>query len=380
MRAARGDGAGCDEAARRPTPLALKLADEIRRSGPLTVAGYMAACLGDADHGYYRTRQAIGAAGDFTTAPEISQVFGELIGLWAAVVWQGMGSPDSVRFVELGPGRGTLMADALRAARLVPGFLAAADVHLVETNPVLVAMQRDRLSGAGVAPAWHELLDDVPAGHTILIANEFLDTLPVRQFVGHLDAAADAVVWRERAVSLDGEGRLAFDALALEGDEARYVPGFGKPYPGAIAQVHELVSLTTAVAARVSRGYVAGLFIDYGHGQTGYGDTLQAVRGQVYEHPLTSPGEADLSASVDFAAVAGAFQRAGLVVSDCVTQGCFLGALGIAERTSRLMAANPGRAGEIEAGVARLMAVPGMGDRFKVLGVRSSTTANLPGL
>ncbi|MCG8559886.1 MAG: SAM-dependent methyltransferase, partial [Hyphomicrobiales bacterium] len=188
--------------AQRTSPTEL-LKQRIAESGPITIAAFMEACLADPGFGYYRTRDPFGRDGDFTTAPEISQIFGELIGLWCVEVWRGMGAPPCVRLIELGPGRGTLMADALRAARLVPAFLDAVELHLVETSPVLRVRQAETLRTVGSDPRWHATLDAVPAGPAIVIANEFLDALPVRQFVHRADR------WHERCVGLDRSGALA---------------------------------------------------------------------------------------------------------------------------------------------------------------------------
>ena len=365
------DGPLYDPELRRETPLALKLKERIRREGPITVAQYMEACLQDPDHGYYRTKAAIGAQGDFVTAPEISQVFGELIGLWCAVVWQQMGSPSKVNLVELGPGRGTLMRDALRAAKVLPAFLAAAEVHLVESNEALRRQQAEALAGWRDRLTWHTVLDALPLGRpTIVIANEFLDTFPVEQFTLTQQIA------RRRGVGVDAKERLCFvnvdepfvstrdidDGIV---EEANYRP---------LWQLNHMLS----------SAQLAALLIDYGHISALSGDTLQAVKCHRAEHPLTSPGEADLTVQVDFASAAAHLAQPpqGLpapVIDGPVTQAEFLGALGILPRTARLMAANPTKAHEIEVGTARLMAVPGMGDRFKVLGVRSALLTQLPG-
>jgi len=359
-----------DPEARRDTPLALKLKERIRREGPIPLADYMRACLTDAEHGYYVRQPAIGRAGDFITAPEISQVFGELLGLWSAVVWQQMGAPERVALIELGPGRGTLMRDALRAAGRMPAFLAAAEVHLIETNGPLAARQRDVLADVGPPVTWHAALATVPPGPSILIANEFLDTLPLSQQI-RVDG-----VWRQRGVALDESGRLVFASLAGAPATGMRLPDAGS---GSIVEGHDYAPVLREVAARSDRAPAAALFVDYGHTETAAGDTLQAVRGHVPEHPLSSPGEADLTAQVDFAAVKAIALSLGLAVDGPVAHGEFLGRLGIVERASRLMSANPGKAGEIEMAVARLIAPQGMGSRFKVLGLRPKRLPVLPG-
>jgi SAM-dependent MidA family methyltransferase len=356
----------------RATPLAEALAQRIAVSGPISVSAYMTACLADPQHGYYRAQQAIGGAGDFITAPEISQVFGELLGLWSAVVWQQMGQPSAFQLVEVGPGRGTMMADALRAAARVPGFAQAVRVVLVEPSPVLRQAQEHTLARAAMDVRWLERLDQLVPAATVLLANEFLDVLPVDQLVRH------AGEWRVRTVGRDASGGLAFGL----GDAAAPAawPDIAAAAPeGAILELRDLAPCATALARVAVQHPLAALFIDYGHEATGFGDTLQAVRRHRPEHPLTSPGEADLTAMVDFEAVARAFSRTGLVCERLTTQAELLGALGIAERASRLMSANPARAGEIEMGIGRLMSPQGMGTRFKALGVRSPALPPLPG-
>jgi NADH dehydrogenase [ubiquinone] 1 alpha subcomplex assembly factor 7 len=375
-----------DPHARRDTPLAQKLVQRIRREGPITIAEYMRACLTDPEHGYYVKRQAIGADGDFITAPEISQIFGELIGLWCAVVWQQMGKPARFNLVEIGPGRGTLMSDALRAARIVPGFLDAASVVLVDVTEDAAAFEtvsqslpRERLALAREVRA---LPNDVP---TILIANEFLDTCPVQQFEV---AGRKCLV---RSVGLDARGELAFHSLAgADGDHAELFAANPLLADGDVIEVQDFHTLVDLQFGRTQPW--AALFIDYGHFDPAQprdgvtkGETLQAVRSHTYEHPLTSPGEADLTCYVNFNDVKAHFELAAsqnfprVTVDGPVTQTEFLGRLGIMERASRLMGANPAAAHEIEAGVARLMAVPGMGDRFKVIAVRSANLPPLPG-
>ncbi|HEX5999002.1 MAG TPA: SAM-dependent methyltransferase [Hyphomicrobiaceae bacterium] len=338
----------------QPSLLA-EVSERIRRDGPMPVDSYMEACL----RHYYRSRQSIGAGGDFVTAPEISQVFGELIGLWCAVVWESMGRPEPLRLIELGPGRGALMADAVRAGRALPGFLNAIAVHLVETSPLLRQAQQAALARAGVPLAWHEAVEEVPAGAAIVIANELIDALPIRQLV-YLDGA-----WHERVVALGTDGQLQFAAgpsVAFSGSVA--------PTPGAIAELRPGEEAVLAALAARTEPLIA-LFIDYGPVEPALGDTLQAVRGHAYAEPLAAPGLSDLTAHVQFTALAEKARVAGLAADGPMTQAQFLGGLGIVERTARLMAANPVRAGEIEAATQRLMSPGGMGQLFKVLAVRS---------
>jgi NADH dehydrogenase [ubiquinone] 1 alpha subcomplex assembly factor 7 len=362
------------------TPLEAKLKARIRREGPIPVADYMRACLEDPEHGYYRRQAAIGAAGDFVTAPEISQVFGELIGLWCAVVWHGMGSPPRLNLVELGPGRGTLMRDALRAARIVPGFREALAVHLVDSNATLQGTQEAALADAEASLHVHDTADAttmgsrIPDGPTILIANEFLDTLPIQQLV------FAGGQWRVRTVA-SNDGHLGFENDTRGTATPVSLPPALTPQEGDVLEVCDGHAFCAhdILKTRRERGPLAALFIDYGHARTGFGDTLQGVAGQAYVSPFHAPGETDLSAQVDFQHFAEACHGAGLETDGPMAQAEFLGRLGIVERASRLMAANPARAAEIEAGVSRLLAPSGMGSRFLAIGVRSHGVATLPG-
>jgi len=297
-------------------------------------------------------------------------VFGELIGLWCAVTWEGMGRPAPLRLVELGPGRGTLMRDALRAAKVAPGFLAAASAHLVEISPALRQCQGEALArgsaGGGPKVAWHETVEAVPAGSAIVIANEFLDALPIRQLI------YDGGVWRERVVVLGPDGSLklaAGDPVQLASGALRHL-GEMAPAQGAIVELRPGEErLLAALAARTDP--LVALFIDYGPADAAAGDTLQGVRGHAYADPLEEPGSVDLTAHVQFSAFAEKARAAGLAADGPVTQAELLGRLGIVERTARLMAANPSRAGEIEAATQRLMSPGGMGQVFKAVAVRS---------
>ena len=350
------------EATGRATGLLALLRERIRREGPMRVDAYMAACLADPVHGYWNKPHSIGADGDFITAPEISQVFGELLGLWAATTWQGMGQPAPVRLIELGPGRGTLMRDALRAAELVTPFRAALSVHLIEKSPALRELQRAVLARAGApAPAiiWHEQLSAVPPGPAIVIGNEFLDALPIRQLVFGEGG------WRERLIELDSAGALRFGL-------GEVVPfrGHAPPQPGDVA---ELRSDEEAILAELKRraAPVSALLIDYGPAEPAYGDTLQGVRRHAYVEPLSDPGDVDLTAHVRFATLAAKARSAGFAVYGPLTQAEFFARLGIIERAARLMAANPLEASQIETAVQRLLAPTGMGGHFKVLAVGS---------
>ena len=355
------------------TPLEAELRRMIAIDGPMPVARYMALCLGHPLHGYYVTRDPFGAAGDFVTAPEISQMFGELIGLWAASVWQQMGSPASVRLVELGPGRGTLMADALRASKVLPAFHAALSVHLVEVSPALAARQRQAMAETGLPTAWHRDVAEVPDGPTIIIANEFLDALPVHQ-------AVKTDGWHARTVAVDDD-RLAF-LLAPEA-----LPGFESSVPASLRNVPSGAiyewrddRVILELSQRLVRDAGAALLVDYGHVESAAGETLQAVRHHGFVDPLAEPGNVDLTAHVDFAAVARAAARAGARVHGPLTQGDFLARLGIGARAERLRrAATPGQAADIDAALARLTSPEGMGTLFKVIAFSDPALATLPG-
>ncbi len=350
------------------TPLGRKIRLLIEANGPMHVADYMALCLGDPEHGYYATRDPFGAAGDFVTAPEVSQMFGEIVGAWLVHLWRMTGEPAPVRLVELGPGRGTLMADILRVAAKARGFLDVATVHLVETSPVLRARQAATLANAGVDPAWHDSFSGVPAGSLLLVANEFFDALPIRQFVRVGDA------WRERVVGLDDSGKLAFGIGA----------GVLDTRPGAHeGAIFELRPAGQAIAAEIARRIVeengAALIVDYGHAESAAGDTLQAVRGHRFADPLSAPGEADLTAHVDFAALARSAVAEGAATHGPLTQGEFLLALGLAERAEKL-GANADAAGRaaLRAAVERLAGPAAMGRLFKVLALTRPAIAPPP--
>ena len=346
------------------TPMGRVVADRIRADGPMPVCDYLALAAGDPDHGYYRGRDPIGARGDFVTAPEISQMFGELIGLWCADTWRAAGSPSPVQLVELGPGKGTLMVDALRAvAQTATDFHAAAEIQLVEISPALQTVQRTSLGDTGAT--WHSSIEGVPAGPMLLIANEFIDALPIRQVVKTDDG------WAERMVTLgQGADELRFSLGDVIDDPRRLPPGARADAPvGAIAEDCPAgQQLIARVARRLARDGGAALIIDYGHAQNAPGDTLQAVRGHRYADALAAPGEADLTAHVDFAALAGAARRGGASVWGPVTQSAFLKALGMDARAVRLKrTATPAQAGNIAAAVDRLTGRAQMGALFKAM-------------
>jgi NADH dehydrogenase [ubiquinone] 1 alpha subcomplex assembly factor 7 len=352
-----------------PSPsgrLTARLVRHIRAHGPLTVAAYMAMALHDPECGYYATRQPLGAAGDFVTAPEISQIFGELVGLWCADLWQRMGNPDPVIVAELGPGRGVLMADFLRAAEGVPGFRQAMRLHLVEASPILRAEQQRRLGG--VDPLWVSSLDEVPEGRLLLVANEFLDALPIRQLI------RGRRHWAERLVAVDAGDQLSFvdgpENLAL----SLLVPPDRRDDPaGTIAEIcPAAAALTAALAERFARHPGAALFIDYGDDRAVSGATLAAIGDHRAVGILDAPGSADLSAHVDFAVVAAAARAGGAAVFGPATQGAFLKLLGAEARLAALLRrAGPEQRARLETGLNRLIDPAEMGTLFKVLALTS---------
>ena len=343
--------------------LAEILARRIRATGPLAVSDYMEAALLHPRLGYYTTRDPLGARGDFITAPEVSQVFGELIGLWCAEAWERMGRPAAVILAELGPGRGTLMQDAVRALRLAPDFRRALSLHLVEASPALRRAQARTLADA--APRWHDGLAGLPDGPLILIANEFLDALPIRQLVRGMTG------WHERRVALAQDGALTFalDPAPSDAVEALVPPALRAAPPGSVFEARPAAeTLAAGLGARLAAQGGIALFIDYGHAPSACGDTLQALRRHRRHDVLAEPGEADLTAHVDFAAVATAARGAGARAWGPVPQGAFLAALGIAERAAALLArAVPSQLEAIESGCHRLIDRQEMGTLFKAL-------------
>ncbi|PTT06051.1 class I SAM-dependent methyltransferase [Caulobacter sp. HMWF025] len=376
-----------------------RLKAQIAQDGPISVAEYFTRCLHDPRDGYYAIRPGLGAGGDFITAPLVSQMFGELIGLWAVETWIRMGRPAPFRLIEMGPGDGTLISDLLRAARLSPDFMAAADLWLVEVSPPLRALQAQRLTGA--APQWADRLDAVPGGAPmILVANEVLDCLPARQFV-RTDTG-----WAERVIGLDQAGGLAFGLRGLNppprGGGVRAADGGGSQVPVGITSpsgpepvlgralratrgghlplwgedlmpgtVLESSPAQQALAAeighRVATDGGAALLIDYGHDTPGLGDTLQALQGHRKVDPLESPGQADLTVWADFPAVLEAARAAGARTGPILGQAAFLAGLGIEARAEALAAARPERADQIARQLDRLTGQAQMGQLFKVV-------------
>lgn len=352
------------------TTLAALLTQRIRATGPLTLAEFMAEALGHPQHGYYtKLRQQgdpFGIAGDFITSPEISQVFGELLGLWAIDLWQRLESPGPIQLVELGPGRGSLMQDMLRVIARQPKMSEGLSVHLVETSPTLRARQKDLLQKSDVPISWHNHLNDLPVKPFILIANEFFDALPVRQFQRQDDG------WHEVMVGINNEGNLTLgmapNSITLpnlpslsEGDVMEWCPAAG--------------SIVSEIARRLHQVPGAALMIDYGYSAPSGLPTLQAVQNHRPVDLLTEPGAVDISAHVDFSALAAQGKSKGLAVHGPVDQGIFLRRLGAEIRCKQLEMAAPDKAEIIRKGVARLIEPEQMGALFKVIAFTQAQTS-----
>ncbi len=347
------------------SPALDRLRTLIRQNGPISVADYMAFCLGDRTHGYYPTRDPLGASGDFITAPEVSQMFGELVGTWLRALWASWNVSGPLRLVELGPGRGTLMQDVVRVLARDGDRFAELSVHLVETSPVLRQNQKDALADAiarGLSVRWHDSLDDVPDGPVQFIGNEFFDALPVRQFV------FGASGWAERVIGLDGDS-LAFGLRPAGLDHTAAPPGLPPPVPGDILEISPArEALAQDVGRRIAASGGAGLFFDYGSAPWGYGDTLQAVQRHAYVDVLAEPGEADLTTHVDFSALARAFARGGTTCPPVLTQADFLLAMGLLERAGQLgHGADAATQDMIRDAVERLAGPAQMGHVFKAI-------------
>ena len=361
------------------TPLETEIRRRIAAAGPMPVSEYMALCLTDSTHGYYTTRDPLGARGDFITAPEVSQMFGELIGLWMAAVWKHMNEPASLRIIELGPGRGTMMRDALRATKVMPAFRAAVVLHLVEISPALQAQQECTFEQLPVPMFWHPTLMDVPAGPVIIVANEFFDALPVNQ------AVKTDHGWHERRIGIDPEGKLAFTVAADP------IPHFDRVLALAVREaaassIFEWRSDTVAMemGRRIARDGGAALVIDYGHTKSAVGETLQAVGQHAYADPLTGPGTIDLTAHVDFQALAQAVEAMGVQSFGPIEQSEFLQRLGIEKRAETIKArakAEGAHGFEIDAALARLIGRGrgGMGMLFKAAAYAHPSVGVPPG-
>lgn len=354
------------------------LADRLKRlisaGGPISVAEYMAACLFDPEGGYYTTREPFGVQGDFTTAPEISQMYGELLAVWALAAWRAMDRPVPFVFGEIGPGRGTLMADMLRTLnRLDPPFVILGRIAMIEASPRLAEMQRARLAAGKGKPTWFDKMESLPALPLILLGNEIFDALPFRQFVKTSQG------WRERMVTLDDNGEFCF-AAGMAGIDPDLLPASAETAPeGAIFEIAPArEAMMGTIAAHIAKRGGAALFADYGNVERSLGDTFQAVRAHSYCGVFEHPGEADLTSHVDFAALA-TVARAHELDVHTATQGDFLVGMGLLERAGALGAnADQSARDRLQADVDRLAGPDGMGTLFKVMVVTSPGMALPP--
>jgi len=348
--------------ATRVTPLGKRIAALIEANGPISIADYMAMCLFDPAHGYYTNREPFGVDGDFVTAPEISQMFGELVGAWMRHAWDELGRPSPLVLSEIGPGRGTLMRDMLRAlTRVGGGMLDHGTVVLVEASPRLTRIQGETLRDYRKPIRWRTRIDDLPNGPLFIVGNEIFDALPMRQFMKF------GGYWHERLVGRANDGSLHFVAGPLLPDESFLPPDAAEVYDGEMYEYAPARSaLMDTIAARIAEQGGVGLFFDYGHLETGYGDTFQALRGHEKDDVLGAPGLADLTSHVDFAALAETARGHGLEVAT-MEQGSFLMAIGLADRARRLAVDVPHRIDEIYAAAERLAADEAMGRLFKVM-------------
>ncbi len=352
--------------------LLTELITRIQAHGPMSVAEYMQECLLHPKYGYYATRDPFGEGGDFMTAPEISQMFGELLGLCLAQAWLDQGAPSSFILAEPGPGRGTLMADILRATRSVPGFHAAAEVHLIEASEILRNVQREILKDHRIT--WHNGLSDLPEGPLFLIANEFLDALPIRQFI------RDGSGWRERRVGLDKAG----EALSFGAGDVTDIPALAHRLAhttdGDLVEINApACAVMSEVSQRIAQQGGLAIFIDYGGWQS-KGDTFQALKDHAYSDPLANPGEADLTAHVDFEPLAQEAVSAGCTVSGLTLQGVLLERLGIAGRAQALAQNMTGAALENHIAAHRRLTHPEeMGTLFKAMAISAPGTQPVPG-
>lgn len=337
----------------------------IETAGPISVADYMATCLMDPQDGYYTTQQPFGTRGDFITAPEISQMFGELVGVWIYSAWKALGKPQPVALVELGPGRGTLFRDMIRTLISLDGaFAGSASFHLVEASPKLTAVQRQTLSAFAIEPIWHGSVAELPTQPALIVGNEIFDALPVHQYVKTRDG------WRERLVGIAEDGNLCFVAGAGVPDSGELPDDAISAAPGAIVELAPARSaFMDEIARHIASNGGAGLFVDYGHGAPAIGETLQAVRNHRFDPVLEQPGQADLTSHVDFSKLRRCAGEHGLETY-LDKQGSFLSAMGLIERAGALgRGSDTALQSRIQSEVDRLAGPGQMGELFKVLAV-----------
>jgi len=346
------------------------LTKRIEATGPITLADYMADCLMHPEHGYYSQQKIFGTDGDFITAPEVSQMFGEMLGLWLADRWYKMDKPNQVHLIELGPGRGTLMQDILRATEPVPEFHSALSVHLIEASAQLRALQAEKVPNAH----WHDDLSSVPSGPSLLVANEFFDALPIHQFE-KLDGS-----WCERRVNAGAEGL----ELVLTPAGPKFALSNKALHGGPDGSVLEIcpagLSVAGSIGERLFADGGAALIIDYGYRKTAIGDSFQALKNHQYVDPLASPGEADITAHVDFEQLSNAAKGKGATSFGPAAQGAFLMALGLGERAQQLAANLDNKGQERVLGeLTRLSSADEMGTLFKVLALQDPKLPAPPG-
>lgn len=347
---------------------------EILQNGPVSLARYIDLCLSHPAHGYYMSRDPFGFKGDFTTAPEISQMFGELIGLWCAQIWLDMGQPGKLGLVELGPGRGTLMSDALRAMKTIPGLHETLDIYLVETSPFLRKTQSKTLEKLCDRVTWLEDLNNLPNQTSIFIANEFFDALPVHQFQWN------GTAWHERVIGLDDEHKLC---IGLTPEPVLPAESFSTESPPHSECIKEVCPATREIVAniagRIRDSGGAALIIDYGYDDSDFGDTLQAVKKHKYVAITDSPGDADLTTHVDFGALRQVAHENDVKSFGPIGQGTFLEAMGIRTRAQALAKhASESQKSSIQSALKRLTDPASMGDLFRVLVLCSEGAAPPP--
>ena len=365
------------------SPLEEEIHALIDAQGPMSVADFMNICLTHPEYGYYTTGTPVGgrasaqrSGGDFITAPEVSQMFGELIGVWCMEVWQALGRPDPFNLVEIGPGRGTLMADLLRVAKAMPGFLPAAKISLVEVSPTLAEQQSLTLSKHNAHIQWVRSISDLPDMPTILVGNEFLDALPFQQWIKTAEG------WMERCIT-SADNALRFTTRAGTLRDELLPPDHEEQTLGAIFETSpQREGFVHSLADRIYKHQGAALLIDYGHLQTGFGDTFQALRDHAYVDVLSDPGTADLTSHVDFEALVKQAIEAGCIAPEPTSQGAFLLSLGLLERAGALGADQTQFVRDkLTAAVNRLAGADQMGNLFKVMafGAPASLGERWPG-
>lgn len=347
------------------------IVNRVKAHGPLTVSDYMIDCLMHPDHGYYQQETVFGADGDFITAPEVSQMFGEVIGLWLVEQWRSLGSPTSFNLVEFGPGRGTLMVDILRSSKNTPKFLRAARIFFVERSDKMRKEQKQNVPHAN----WLRDVDELYAGPTLVVANEFFDALPIHQFQKHEGE------WLERMITIDDHDALKW-TLASPSAAVSMIPStLVYKEQGSIVEIcPAALRITSTIAKHLAKNRGAALFIDYGYDRSSVGDTFQAMRGHAFTDPLATPGKADLTAHVNFDLIAIAAATNGMVAHGPIAQGAFLMSLGMGERAMKLVENLDDKGQEqLLSSLKRLTAPDEMGELFRVVALIGAGQRSVPG-